>query len=83
LLKANTAMYFRYFHCVSDLNGTVAMCQSSSVYLTGGQKMYNGKLLQILSVTIFEKTTIQQALWGDDYNSNNTTPYKQLNLFTS
>jgi len=39
-------------------------------------------LLQILSVTIFEKTTIQQALWGNDYNPENTVPYKQLNLLT-
>ena len=40
-------------------------------------------LLQILSVTIFEKTTIQQALFGNDDNSEKTTEYKQLNLFTS
>jgi len=40
-------------------------------------------LLQILSVTIFEKTTIQQALFGNDDNSEKTTAYKQLNLFTS
>lgn len=39
-------------------------------------------LLQILSVTIFEKTTIQQALWGNNYNPENTMPYKQLNLLT-
>src|SRR5579871_313594 len=39
-------------------------------------------LLQILSVTIFEKTTIQQALWGNHYNPENTVPYKQLNLLT-
>jgi len=38
-------------------------------------------LLQILSVTIFEKTTIQQALWSDDYNPENAGPYNQLNLF--
>ena len=40
-------------------------------------------LLQILSVTIFEKTTIQQALFGKDDNSEKTTAYKQLNLLTS
>jgi hypothetical protein len=39
-------------------------------------------LLQILSVTIFEKTTIQQALWGNDYDPEDTMPYKQLSLLT-
>ena len=39
-------------------------------------------LLQILSVTIFEKTTIQQALWGNTYNPENTMPFKQLDLLT-
>jgi len=35
-------------------------------------------LLQILSVTIFEKTRIQQALLSNDDHSEKTTPYKQL-----
>jgi len=40
-------------------------------------------LLQILSVTIFEKTRIQQALLRNDDHSKKTTPCKKLNLFTS
>lgn len=39
-------------------------------------------LLQILSVTIFEKTTIQQAFRGNTYNPENTMPFKQLDLLT-
>lgn len=40
-------------------------------------------LLQILSVTLFEKMPIQQALQGIDYNSENTIYSNQLNLFDS
>lgn len=38
-------------------------------------------LLQILSVTIFEKTSLYQALAGSGYNSDNDQSYNQLNLF--
>ncbi len=40
-------------------------------------------LLQILSVTLFEKMPIQQALQGIDYNSNTPNQHNQLNLFDS
>ena len=39
-------------------------------------------LLQILSVTVFEKMPVQQAFPGSDYNSENTMTSNQLNLFT-
>ena len=39
-------------------------------------------LLQILSVTLFEKMPIQQAFARIDYNSDLTVPDNQLNLFT-
>jgi hypothetical protein len=39
-------------------------------------------LLQILSLTLFEKMPIQQAFAHIDYNSDNSVPDKQLNLFT-
>ena len=38
-------------------------------------------ILQILSVTLFEKTPILQALEGDDDDANITTIANQLNLF--
>jgi hypothetical protein len=38
-------------------------------------------LLQILSVTLFEKMPIQQAFAHLDYNSDSTVPDNQLNLF--
>ena len=38
-------------------------------------------LLQILSVTVFEKMPVQQAFPGSDYNSENTMTANQLNLF--
>jgi hypothetical protein len=38
-------------------------------------------LLQILSLTLFEKMPIQQAFAHIDYNSDNSVPDKQLNLF--
>ena len=38
-------------------------------------------LLQILSVTVFEKITLVQALAGTQYNSENTSDCNQLNLF--
>jgi hypothetical protein len=38
-------------------------------------------LLQIFSLTLFEKIPIQQALRGSDYISDNVTPSNQLNLF--
>jgi hypothetical protein len=40
-------------------------------------------LLQILSVTMFEKIPIQQALQSTAYKLEDTTPYNQLNLFDS
>jgi hypothetical protein len=40
-------------------------------------------LLQILSVTLFEKMPIQQALQGGDYQSQYANPANQLNLFDS
>ena len=40
-------------------------------------------LLQILSVTVFEKMPIQQALPGNDYNSENIMLSNQWNLFHS
>lgn len=39
-------------------------------------------LLQILSVTLFEKMPIQQAFAHIDYNSDSAIPDNQLNLFT-
>lgn len=39
-------------------------------------------LLQILSLTLFEKMPIQQAFAHIDYNSDDSAPDKQLNLFT-
>jgi len=38
-------------------------------------------LLQIFSLTLFEKMPIQQAFDGDKYISNNGVDYNQLNLF--
>lgn len=40
-------------------------------------------LLQILSVTLFEKIPIQQALQGSDYKDQEPCAYNQLNLFDS
>ena len=39
-------------------------------------------LLQILSVTLFEKMPLQQAFPGGDSSSNSTTLNNQLNLFS-
>lgn len=38
-------------------------------------------LLQILSVSVFEKTQLQQAFAGGDYDSEDGYPNSQLNLF--
>ncbi|MHB1053097.1 MAG: IS4 family transposase [Thiobacillus sp.] len=38
-------------------------------------------LLQILSVTLFEKMLLQQAFPGNDYNTKQGENYNQLNLF--
>jgi len=38
-------------------------------------------LLQILSVTLFEKMPLQQTFPGNDPSSNSTTLNNQLNLF--
>lgn len=38
-------------------------------------------LLQILSVTLFEKMPLQQALPGSDYEISGNVPCNQLNLF--
>ncbi|MDZ4255889.1 MAG: IS4 family transposase, partial [Sulfuritalea sp.] len=38
-------------------------------------------LLQILSVTLFEKMPLQQAFPGSDSSSDNITINNQLNLF--
>ena len=38
-------------------------------------------VLQILSVTVFEKMPVQQAFPGSDYNSENTMTSNQRNLF--
>ena len=40
-------------------------------------------LLQILSVTLFEKMPIQQALQGIGYSPDNADTCNQLNLFDS
>lgn len=40
-------------------------------------------LLQILSVTLFEKMPIQQALHGIGYKADSTEQRNQLNLFDS
>lgn len=40
-------------------------------------------ILQILSITLFEKMPILRALTADAYKSNITSPYIQLNLFDS
>jgi transposase len=39
-------------------------------------------LLQILSVSVFEKMPLPQALSGSRYNANEADPCNQLNLFT-
>jgi len=39
-------------------------------------------LLQILSVTLFEKMPLQQAFPGNDYKSEQGDDYNQMNLFT-
>ncbi|MDA8094668.1 MAG: IS4 family transposase, partial [Betaproteobacteria bacterium] len=39
-------------------------------------------LLQILSVTLFEKIPLQQALAAGEYTLNEGIECKQLNLFT-
>lgn len=41
------------------------------------------RLLQILSVTLFEKMPVQQAFQGSDYNSEILGDCNQLNLFES
>ena len=38
-------------------------------------------LLQILSVTLFEKMPLQQAFPGSNYETINGAPHNQLNLF--
>ena len=38
-------------------------------------------LLQILSVTLFEKKPLQQAFAASDYKTNNEAKCNQLNLF--
>jgi len=38
-------------------------------------------LLQILSVSVFEKTQLQQAFQGAAYISEQSNPTNQLNLF--
>ena len=38
-------------------------------------------LLQVLSLTLFEKMPLQQAFPGDDYTSDNSSLSNQLNLF--
>ena len=40
-------------------------------------------ILQILSISLFEKMPILQALTADDYRSTTTTSHKQLNLWDS
>jgi len=37
-------------------------------------------LLQILSITLFEKMPFQQAFPGSDYKNSNGVPCNQLNL---
>ena len=39
-------------------------------------------LLQIMSVSVFEKMPLAQAISGSSYNSNETSPCNKLNLFT-
>lgn len=45
------------------------------------QSLYT--ILQVLSITLFEKNLISEAFTGSSYNSKNTTDYIQLNLFDS
>ena len=40
-------------------------------------------ILQILSISLFEKMPILQALTADDYMNTITIGHKQLNLFDS
>jgi len=40
-------------------------------------------ILQILSITLFEKMPILQALTADDYKNKITSGHIQLNLFGS
>ena len=44
-----------------------------------GMSLYT--ILQILSVTLFEKVPILQVLTNSDYKSELYAPYKQLSLF--
>jgi hypothetical protein len=46
-------------------------------------KMSLYTLLQIFSISLFEKKMLIQVLNPDDYKKENTTLYKQLNLFDS
>ena len=39
-------------------------------------------LLQVLSLTLFEKMPLQQAFPGDEYTSDNDSIGNQLNLFS-
>ncbi|WP_319521171.1 IS4 family transposase [uncultured Desulfosarcina sp.] len=45
------------------------------------QSLYT--ILQVLSITLFEKTLISRALTENDYNNKFTSGYIQLNLFDS
>lgn len=45
------------------------------------QSLYT--ILQVLSITLFEKTLISRALAENDYNNKFTSGYIQLNLFDS
>jgi hypothetical protein len=43
------------------------------------QELYT--ILQILSISIFEKTTVNQLFENENYNNGTTDGYNQLNLF--
>ena len=61
-------------HTLLDLRGNIP-----SFRLNLDASLYT--LLQILSVTLFEKMPLQQAFPGSDYNILDGAPCNQLNLF--
>jgi hypothetical protein len=59
--------------------------QGDKLYLLGSVSLYGLRpaylILQVLSVTLFEKTPISQALSNASYTNQENCPSNQLNLF--
>ena len=59
--------------------------QVDQLYLLGSVSLYGLRpaylILQVLSVTLFEKTPISQALSNASYTNQENCPSNQLNLF--